>query len=73
MSHYESGEIVLVEFPFTSGESAKRRKDWKSADLLRESIVCVHKLAITDFRSALEVNPTFNDAKMALSSIRVQP
>ena len=76
MSHYESGEIVLVEFPFTSGESSKRRpaivlldtddsdvivarvtsqegrdefdvevKDWKSAGLLRESIVRVHKLA----------------------------
>ncbi|MBI4630455.1 MAG: type II toxin-antitoxin system PemK/MazF family toxin [Chloroflexi bacterium] len=76
MSNYDSGEIVLVEFPFTSGESAKRRpaivlldtgdsdvivarvtsqegrdefdvelKDWKSAGLLRESIVRVHKLA----------------------------
>jgi hypothetical protein len=25
ISNYESGEIVLVEFPFTSGESVKRR------------------------------------------------
>ncbi len=25
MNNYDSGEIVLVEFPFTSGETAKRR------------------------------------------------
>jgi hypothetical protein len=29
--------------------------------------------AIADFRNALEVNPTFNDAKVALESIGVKP
>ena len=30
-------------------------------------------LAIADFKSALEVNPTFNDAKVALESVGVKP